>query len=106
MDLKALLANIRGLALKTIFWLARSARSHAERKAMIGREHELPLTRQAEVLKLSRSSLYYRARPVSQRALAVMRRIDELRGDVIMGGRSRSAQSRCQQGTKTRHPFC
>ena len=27
---------------------------------MIDREHELPLTRQAEVLQLSRSSLYYR----------------------------------------------
>ena len=32
---------------------------------MIDRTHALPLTRQAEVLKLSRSSLYYRPRPVS-----------------------------------------
>jgi putative transposase len=45
---------------------------------MIEREHELPLTRQAAVLKLSRSGLYYRPRPVSPADLAVMRRIDEL----------------------------
>jgi putative transposase len=45
---------------------------------MIDRSHALPLTRQAEVLKLSRSSLYYRPRPVSAADLAIMRRIDEL----------------------------
>jgi putative transposase len=45
---------------------------------MIDRSHELPLTRQAEVLKLSRSSLYYRPRPVSAGDLAIMRRLDEL----------------------------
>ena len=45
---------------------------------MIDRSHELPLTRQAQVLKLSRSSLYYRPEPVSPADLAIMRRIDEL----------------------------
>jgi len=45
---------------------------------MIDRSHELPLTRQAQVLKLSRSSLYYRPRPVLAADLAIMRRIDEL----------------------------
>jgi putative transposase len=45
---------------------------------MIDRSHDLPLSRQAEVLRLSRSSLYYRPRPVSPADLAVMRRIDEL----------------------------
>ena len=53
---------------------------------MIDREHELPLTRQAEVLKLSRSSLYYRPRPVSPADLAVMRRIDELHLDYPFAG--------------------
>ena len=33
---------------------------------MIEREHELPLTRQAAMLKLSRGSLYYRPRPVTR----------------------------------------
>jgi putative transposase len=45
---------------------------------MIDRSHDLPLRRQAELLKLSRSSLYYEPRPVSPIDLAIMRRIDEL----------------------------
>ena len=53
---------------------------------MIDREHELPLTRQAEVLQLSRSGLYYRPRLVSPADLAVMRRIDELHLDYPFAG--------------------
>ena len=53
---------------------------------MIDREHALPLTRQAEVLKLSRSGLYYRPRPVAAADLAVMRRIDELHLDYPFAG--------------------
>ena len=53
---------------------------------MIDREHALPLTRQAALLKLSRSSLYYRARPVAPDDLAVMRRIDELHLDYPFAG--------------------
>ena len=45
---------------------------------MIDRAHELPLGRQAELLKLSRSQLYYEPRPVSAAAHAIMRRIDAL----------------------------
>jgi putative transposase len=45
---------------------------------MFNREHDLPLARQAELLKLSRSSLYYEAQPVPVTELAIMRRIDEL----------------------------
>ena len=45
---------------------------------MIDREHDLALTRQAKILKLSRSGIYYRPRPVPPADLAVMRRIDEL----------------------------
>jgi len=45
---------------------------------MIDRSHELPLTRQASLLKLSRSSLYYQARGIAPADLLVMRRIDEL----------------------------
>src|SRR5689334_8590869 len=50
----------------------------AERKAMIDRGHALPLVRQAELLRLSRSSVYYEPRPVPAAELAIMRRIDEL----------------------------
>ena len=45
---------------------------------MIDRSHDLPLMRQAEILRLSRGSLYYRPRPVSAADLAIMRRLDEL----------------------------
>jgi len=45
---------------------------------MIDRDHDLPLIRQAEVLRLSRSSLYYQPQPVSAEDLAIMGRIDKL----------------------------
>ena len=45
---------------------------------MIDRQHELPITRQAEALGLARSSVYYQPRPVRSSDLAVMRQIDEL----------------------------
>jgi putative transposase len=50
----------------------------AERKAMIDGSHALPLSRQAEALGISRSSLYYQPEPVSAADLALMRRMDEL----------------------------
>ena len=45
---------------------------------MIDRSHDLPLVRQAGLLRLSRSTLYYEPRPVPAAELAIMRRIDEL----------------------------
>ena len=45
---------------------------------MIDRTHELPITRQAELLEVSRASVYYLPRPVSEADLALMRRIDAL----------------------------
>jgi len=45
---------------------------------MIDREHDLPITRQAEVLCISRGSVYYLPRPASAADLALMRRLDEL----------------------------
>jgi putative transposase len=45
---------------------------------MIDREHDLSITKQAEVLKISRGSVYYLPRPVSSADLAIMRRIDQL----------------------------
>jgi putative transposase len=53
---------------------------------MIDRGRRLPLARQAELLKLSRSSLYYEPRPVSPADLAVMRRIDALHLDHPFAG--------------------
>ena len=45
---------------------------------MIDRTHKLPITRQAEILNISRGSVYYLPKPVSERDLKLMRRIDEL----------------------------
>ena len=45
---------------------------------MIDREHELPITQQAELVGISRTSVYYLPQPVSAADLALMRRIDEL----------------------------
>jgi putative transposase len=53
---------------------------------MIDRGHDLPLGRQAELLGLSRSTLYYEPRPVPPAELAIMRRIDELHLDYPFAG--------------------
>jgi putative transposase len=47
---------------------------------MIDRTHELPVTRQCQILRLARSTAYYQPQPRSDSAedLALMRRIDEL----------------------------
>ena len=45
---------------------------------MIDRAHDLPITKQAAALNISRGSIYYLPRPVSAVDLALMRRIDEL----------------------------
>ncbi len=53
---------------------------------MIDPDHELSLTRQAELLELSRASLYYQPVPVSAADLALMRRIDELHLELPFAG--------------------
>ena len=45
---------------------------------MIDREHALPLVRQAVLVGLSRGAIYYEPRPLPERDLRLMRRIDEL----------------------------
>jgi putative transposase len=45
---------------------------------MIDREHDLPITRQAEILKISRGRVYYLPRPVSSADLEIMQCLDRL----------------------------
>src|SRR5436190_14990803 len=45
---------------------------------MIDRAHYLPIAKQADALNISRGSVYYLPRPVSETDLAIMRRIDRL----------------------------
>ena len=53
---------------------------------MIDRGHKLPLTRQTEAVGISRGSLYYQPRPVSDADLGLMRRIDKLHLDYPFAG--------------------
>jgi putative transposase len=53
---------------------------------MIDREHRLAVTRQARLLGLSRSSVYYVARPVREGDLVLMRRLDELHLELPFAG--------------------
>ncbi len=59
---------------------------------MIDRAHELPITRQARALTLSRGSVYYLPRPVSPADLALMRRIDAVHLEFPFAG-SRTFQN-------------
>jgi putative transposase len=45
---------------------------------MIDRGHDLSVTKQAEILRISRGSVYYLPRPVSSADLVIMQRLDRL----------------------------
>lgn len=45
---------------------------------MIDRTHDLPVSRQCQILSLARSTAYYRPQATSEADLTIMRRIDEL----------------------------
>src|SRR5665647_2129144 len=53
---------------------------------MIDREHDLLITKQAEVLRISRGSVYYLPRPVPEADLAIMRRLDRLHLELPFAG--------------------
>lgn len=53
---------------------------------MIDREHDLPISRQARALGISRSSVYYLPKPASMVGLEIMRRMDELHLDYPFAG--------------------
>ena len=73
---------------------------------MIERGGKLAVKRQAQLLVFSRSSVYYRSRPVSARDLKLMRRIDELHLEVpFFGARKIAAQLR-REGQSVRGYRC
>jgi putative transposase len=71
---------------------------------MIDRAHDLPITRQAEALNISRGSVYYLPRPVSSDDLAIMRRLDRLHLEFPFAGsrmlRGLLAAERCKIGRR------
>jgi putative transposase len=54
---------------------------------MIDREHDLPIKRQAEVLSISRGSVYYQPRPMPESDLLLLRKMDELHLNYPFAGR-------------------
>jgi putative transposase len=67
---------------------------------MIDREGELAVKRQARLLDLSRSSVYYRPRPLSERDLKLMRRLDELHLEAPFYGARKLAAALRREGHK------
>jgi putative transposase len=53
---------------------------------MINRDHKLPLSRQAELLNISRGTIYYKSRDVPVADLNIMRRLDALHLDYPFAG--------------------
>ena len=58
----------------------------AERKAMIDRDHELSVSKQAEAVGIARSTVYYLPRPVPAADLDLMRQIDKLHTEFPFAG--------------------
>lgn len=86
-DLKMLHAKIGELTLEKGFFVRCAHQSRpAERQAMIDRTHDLPVYRQAVLLNLNRSRVYYHPRPLPASELAIMRRIDALHLDYPFAG--------------------
>jgi len=67
---------------------------------MIERGGKLPVTRQAELLELSRSSVYYTPRPLSDRDLGLMRRLDELHLELPFYGSRKLTRELQKEGHK------
>jgi putative transposase len=67
---------------------------------MIDPEHDLPIKQQAEVLDISRSTVYYEPRPISEEDLCLMRRIDELHLNYPFAGSRMLRGLLWQQGLK------
>jgi putative transposase len=65
---------------------------------MIDPEHDFPIQKQAEALQISRSSVYYQARPVSESDLWLMRQIDELHLNYPFAGSRMLRDMLSQQG--------
>ena len=65
---------------------------------MINPGHQLSISRQAELLEISRSTIYYRPRPVASADLLLLRRIDELHMNYPFAGSRMLRDMLRQQG--------
>jgi len=68
---------------------------------MIAREHDLSITRQAEIVCISRGSVYYLPRPVPASDLEIMRRLDRLHLEFPFAGSRMLRGLMAAEGCKT-----
>jgi putative transposase len=68
---------------------------------MIAREHDLSITRQAEIVGISRGSVYYLPRPVPASDLEIMRRLDRLHLEFPFAGSRMLRGLMAAEGCKT-----
>jgi putative transposase len=96
-DVDELRAKLRQLERENE-WLVQQARSSSRnaRRAMIDRGHDLSVSRQAQLLSLSRASVYYEPVPISAADLALISQLQELHTQQPFFG-SRMLQSRLKQ---------
>ena len=73
---------------------------------MIERDGELSVKRQAQLLDLSRSSVYYVARGLPQRDLKLMRMLDELHLKWPFYGARKLDPRTAEPGVQGRSPAC
>ena len=71
---------------------------------MIDSTHELPVVRQAQLLELSRSSVYYLPQPTPEADLALMR--TEGAGDVLEDVHVAIDEARCNPSVRIIDPHC
>ena len=73
---------------------------------MIDRGHDLPISKQAEVLRVSRSSVYYTPRPMPETDLAITRRLDRLHLESPFAGSRMLQGLLVAEGCKIGPPAC
>ncbi len=73
---------------------------------MIDRSHRLSVSRQAELLDISRGAVYYLPRPISAADLALMRRLDELHLQHPFMGARMLKRELAKEGIEVRRMHC
>ncbi|MGU3779471.1 hypothetical protein [Burkholderia metallica] len=75
----------------------------AGRKTMIDRAHTLPVSKQAKLVGIARSSAYYRPHPVSESDQLLIRRIDQLQMEFPFAGARMLARQLRRKGHEIGH---
>jgi len=74
-----------------------------KRKLIESNNEKIPISRQCELLKISRSGYYYQPKPISQETIDLMRRIDEIYTDKPYYGYLRITRQLQRDGIMVNH---